>query len=98
MLVTEVDVPYGTAWGAGAIRPFPLYNRNMVQLTVGAIVKVRCYGGEILTRRVVLDRGRTVVVCNEAEYQDAAREARYPDGIGFPRSAVQEYNGAQKSE
>jgi hypothetical protein len=64
----------------------------MEQLAVGAVVKVRCYGGEIVGRRVARDRGRVVVVCNEAEYRKAAQEGRQPDGIGFPRSAVLAYN------
>jgi hypothetical protein len=69
----------------------------MIQLTVGTVVKVRCYGGEILTRRVVRDGGRSIVVCHESEYRDALRESRKPDGIGFPRSAVQVYNRYEKT-
>jgi len=61
----------------------------MTQLTVGAVVKVQCYGGEVLTRRVVRDYGHTVIVCNESEYQRAATENRAPTGIGFPRTAVE---------
>ena len=66
----------------------------MIQLPVGTVVKVRCYGGEILTRRVARDRGRTVVVCNETEYQASVAGNREPGGIGFPRAAVQTYNEA----
>ena len=69
----------------------------MEQLPVGAVVKVRCYGGNILSRRVARDLGRVVVVCNEAEYRKAAQEGRGPDGIGFPRSAVQAYNRTEET-
>lgn len=67
----------------------------MVQLIAGTVVKVRCYGGEILTRRVARDAGRTVVICNEAEYLSAVQEKRTPSGIGFPRSAVEVYNRSE---
>lgn len=68
----------------------------MTQLTVGAVVKVHCYGGEILMRRVVRDLGKTVVICNESEYRNAVQEHREADDIGFPRSAVElVYTGVQ---
>jgi hypothetical protein len=60
----------------------------MEQLIAGSVVTVRCYGGEILTRRVVRDAKRSIVVCTEGEYEDAVKEGRKPDGVGFPRSAV----------
>ena len=69
----------------------------MEQLPVGTLVKVRCYGGDILSRRVARDLGHIVVVCNEAEYRKAGQKGRGPDGIGFPRSAVQAYNGAEEA-
>jgi hypothetical protein len=56
----------------------------------GQKVKVMEYGGRELVRRVVLDRGASVVVCNEKEYTTARAEGREPDGIGFPRDAVEE--------
>jgi hypothetical protein len=59
----------------------------------GALVEARCYGGETVKRRVVEDIGRTVVICNEREYQGALAEGRNPEGIGFPRSAIRAYNG-----
>lgn len=71
---------------------------GMSQLIAGTKVKVQCYGGEILTRRVVRDGGRTVIVCNESEYRDAIREGRKPDGIGFPHSAVQVYNRYEENK
>lgn len=64
----------------------------MTQIAVGTEVKVQCYGGEILSRRVAKDCGKTVVVCNEAEYVNAMKEGRNPDGVGFPRDAVMPYN------
>jgi hypothetical protein len=54
----------------------------------GTAVLVREYGGRKLTRRVVKDLGRTVVICNEEEYNRAISEGREPDGIGFPRKDV----------
>jgi hypothetical protein len=54
----------------------------------GQVVEVTEYGGKKLIRRVIADRGGTVVVCNEAEYLAAIREKREPEGIGFPRKSV----------
>jgi hypothetical protein len=54
----------------------------------GERVEVVEYGGGKLLRRVVADLGRSVVVCNEGEYQRATREGRKADGIGFPRQSV----------
>ena len=39
-------------------------------------MKVECYGGDILSRRVARDLGRVVVVCYEAECRNAAQEGR----------------------
>jgi len=55
----------------------------------GSVVVVKAYGGEKLTRRVVVDRGPLVVICSEAEYLRAANEGREPDGVAFPRRCVQ---------
>lgn len=60
----------------------------MKQFSRGETVSVEAYGGEILTRRVVVDTSNVVVVCNEQEYQRANAERREPDGVGFPREAV----------
>lgn len=54
----------------------------------GQVVKVQTYGGERVTRRVVSDLGRTVIVCIEDEFQQAKRESREPGGVGFPRRDV----------
>lgn len=58
------------------------------QLERGQVVTAKAYGGERITRRVVRDLGRTVVICSEAEYQSATQEGREPDGVGFPRVDV----------
>jgi len=52
------------------------------------MVEVREYGGKKLIRRVIADKGSTVVICNEAEYLAAMQEKREPEGIGFPRKSV----------
>jgi hypothetical protein len=54
----------------------------------GQYVEVTQYGGDKAVRRVVADLGRTIVVCNEAEYGAATQEKRKPEGIGFPRKSV----------
>ena len=59
------------------------------KLERGSVVVVVAYGGEKLTRRVVVDRGPSVVICAEAEYVRAANEGREPDGVAFPRRCVQ---------
>jgi len=56
--------------------------------TFGTEVLVKEYGGRELTRRVVKDLGKIVVVCNEDEYDKATGEGREPDGVGFPRASV----------
>jgi hypothetical protein len=64
----------------------------------GMTVKVQSYGGEILMRCVVRDAGRSIIVCRESEYLQAVRDGRRPNGIGFPRSAVEVYNRYGKDE
>jgi hypothetical protein len=54
----------------------------------GQLVKVQTYCGQLVTRRVVSDLGRTVILCVEDEFQQAKRESREPDGVGFPRRDV----------
>jgi hypothetical protein len=53
-------------------------------MELGQRVKVVAFGGQELTRRVVVDRGRSVVVCNEQEYTSAMSQGRAPEGVGFP--------------
>ena len=64
----------------------------------GTKVQVVEYGGRKLTRVVVADRGRSVVVCNEREYARARAEQREPEGIGFPRDAVSELEPRDATE
>jgi hypothetical protein len=54
----------------------------------GQQVKARAYDGEKLTRLVVADYGRSVVVCTKQEFEAAEREAREPEGVGFPKDDV----------
>jgi hypothetical protein len=54
----------------------------------GEVVQVREYGGRMLTRRIVKDLGRAVVICNESEFLLAQRENREPSGVGFPAKDV----------
>lgn len=54
----------------------------------GEAVLVTEYGGKTLERRVVADRGQTVEICNEREYETAIAEGRRPRGVGFPRRDV----------
>lgn len=52
-------------------------------LEVGSQIRVRAWGGIILTRRVLAVREDTVSVCSEEEYQRAKKEEREPMAIGF---------------
>ena len=54
----------------------------------GDVVQVTEYGGKKLIRRVVADRGQTVEICNEKEYEAATADGRHPRGVGFPRKYV----------
>ena len=54
----------------------------------GQIVDVKLYGGAIVKRRVVADKGDVVVICSEYDYALAMEEGREPDGLGFPRECV----------
>jgi hypothetical protein len=55
----------------------------------GDIVSVKAYPDTILQRRVVgvLD-DRTILLCNEREFNEALNDEREPDAIGFPISDV----------
>ena len=57
-------------------------------MKAGDRVQVIEYGGRTLIRRVVVNRGESIVVCNEDEYNRAIEKGREPDGIGFPRQSV----------
>jgi hypothetical protein len=65
-------------------------------VTKGQIVTALMYGGEQASRRVIADKGNTIVICSEEEYQRAEREGREPQGIGFPRQDVLESPSQRK--
>ena len=57
---------------------------EMSEIRVGSIVRLLAYGGECITRRVVLIyKGDHVGVCKEAEYQAALAEGRTALAVGF---------------
>ena len=58
-------------------------------MDTGQRVKVIEYGGRKLIRRVVADRGSTIVICNEQEFSAAIKENRPPQGVGFLREFVE---------
>ncbi len=62
-------------------------------MTKGQVVKVLLYGGGKAARRVISDRGSTIVICSEQEYQQAEKEGREPVGLGFPLEDVVEMEG-----
>jgi len=64
----------------------------------GRTVRVTEFGGRQSIRRVVADRGRLVLVCNDSEWEEAIREQRGPQGIGFPRENVVEVEAGHAQE
>jgi hypothetical protein len=58
-------------------------------MQAGQWVRITEYGGRQGIRRVVEDGGEFVVVCNEREYAAALEQGREPEGIGFPKAAVE---------
>jgi hypothetical protein len=58
------------------------------EMEAGERVQVTEYGGRKLIRRVVADRGESIVVCSEEEYERANGKGRKPDGIGFPKQSI----------
>ncbi len=53
-------------------------------MSKGQLIKVRLYGGQTATRRVVAVKRDVVVICSDEEYQNASLEGREPEGLGFP--------------
>ena len=51
----------------------------------GEIVQVTEYGVNKLIRLVVADRGQTIEICNEKEYEAATLECRSQKGVVFHR-------------
>jgi hypothetical protein len=58
------------------------------KLQRGQLVTVVEFGGNVLDRAVIADRGTHVVVCDPQEIHKAKSELREPEGIGFPRNDV----------
>lgn len=56
----------------------------------GDLIQLKTYGGQVVERRVVDVRERSVIVTTKKEYETAAREKREPICIGFPLSDVVE--------
>lgn len=54
----------------------------------GDLVKVRAYGGEILTRRLVEVQGKTAIITTDEEREAAAKEKREIICVGFPLADV----------
>lgn len=59
-----------------------------MQLQRGEVIKLRAYRDEVIERRVVAYSDRSVYVCLESEFQEAYRNNREPDSIGFSLSDV----------
>ncbi len=49
----------------------------------GGWVRLRAYGGEVITRRVVEIDDEMIAVCRDDEYQAAEREGREPITVAF---------------
>ena len=49
----------------------------------GQMIKLRAYGNEVITRRLVRLDKDIVVVCQPEEYETARLERREPIGVGF---------------
>jgi hypothetical protein len=57
-------------------------------ISQGTLIKLKAYGGEVITRRVVRDMGDVVAVCTEDEYQNAIRQKRDPVTVGFNKKYI----------
>lgn len=54
----------------------------------GDHVKVRVFGGRLVDRVVVETVENTVVICKQEEFDQAAKEMRKPEGVGFPAADI----------
>jgi hypothetical protein len=55
----------------------------------GDEVLAHVYGGRVVRRVVVADRGDQVVICTREEFDAARTEERDADGVGFPAEDVE---------
>ncbi|HLN98650.1 MAG TPA: hypothetical protein VK208_09340 [Pyrinomonadaceae bacterium] len=60
----------------------------------GDLLRVRAFGGKEIVRCFVEERGKTVLICPQAEYERAQKENRAPDCIGWPKADVIEVETA----
>jgi hypothetical protein len=60
------------------------------QLKSGQQVTVNAFGGKLLSRVVVEDRGDVVLICKPEEFELAHTESRSPIAVGFRRRDVVE--------
>jgi hypothetical protein len=54
----------------------------------GDQIKLWAFGGKQIVRRFVEERGGSVLICSQEEYDLALREGREPLCIGFPSEDV----------
>ena len=57
-------------------------------MLTGKLVTLMAFGGKLIERRVVDDRGSVILICREEEFKAAFVENRAPIVVGFPRSSV----------
>jgi hypothetical protein len=59
-----------------------------MHISKGDVLKLRAYRLQIIERKTVAVRRKTVYVCLESEYEQAISENREPECIGFPISDI----------
>lgn len=52
-------------------------------MEIGKIIRLRAYDNQVINRRVIALRNKTVYVCEEKEYEKAHQEGREPVCVGF---------------
>ena len=60
-------------------------------MEIGQKVKVQAYGGEVITRVIVDEIGDTVYLSQEREYDEAKRDGREPNSVGFNKRFIVDY-------
>ena len=61
---------------------------GVMTLKMGALIKVRAFGGKEIVRRFIAKQNATILICSDEEYESARREKRKPLCVGFPLSDV----------